>query len=86
MDNEDNEDPKFLLAFASRGLEFAVREVIATVRREHRCLEFLRTARSISLEIKSDDAEEMRRRILDSALVRTLEMPDPRFYFQAPGR
>jgi hypothetical protein len=32
--------------------------------------EFLRTARSIWLEIKSDNVEEMRRRILDSALVR----------------
>jgi hypothetical protein len=56
------------------------------VRRKHRCLEFLRTARSIWLEIKSDNAEEMRRRILDSALVRKLEMPDPHFYLQAPGR
>ena len=47
--------------------------------------EFLRTARSIWLEIKSDNVEDMRRRILDSALVRKLEMPDPHFYFQAPG-
>src|SRR5246127_1894793 len=47
--------------------------------------EFLRTARSIWLEIKSDDVEEMRRKILDSGLARKLEVPDPHLYFQAPG-
>jgi hypothetical protein len=47
--------------------------------------EFLRTARSIWLEIKSDNVEEMSRKILESGLVRKLEMPDPHFYFQAPG-
>jgi hypothetical protein len=47
--------------------------------------EFLRTARSIWLEIKSGNVEDMTRRILDSALVRKLEMPDSHFYFQAPG-
>jgi hypothetical protein len=47
--------------------------------------EFLRTARSIWLEIKSDDVEEMRQRILDSGLVRKLDMPDSHFYFQTPG-
>jgi hypothetical protein len=47
--------------------------------------EFLRTARSIWLEIKSDNADEMRRNILESGLVRKLEMPDAHFYFQAPG-
>jgi catechol 2,3-dioxygenase-like lactoylglutathione lyase family enzyme len=46
--------------------------------------EFLRTARSIWLEIKTDDVEEMRRKILDSG-VRKLELPDPHLYFQAPG-
>jgi hypothetical protein len=46
---------------------------------------FLRSARSIWLEIKSDDVEEMRRRILESGLVRKLEVPDPHLYFQAPG-
>lgn len=46
---------------------------------------FLRTARSIWLEIKSDNVEEMRRNIVDSGLVKTLEMPDPHLYFQAPG-
>jgi catechol 2,3-dioxygenase-like lactoylglutathione lyase family enzyme len=46
---------------------------------------FLRTARSVWLEIKSDDVDEMRRKILDSGLVRKLEVPDPHLYFQAPG-
>ena len=47
--------------------------------------EFLRTARSVWLEIKSDDVEEMRRKILESGLARKLEVPDPHLYFQAPG-
>jgi hypothetical protein len=47
--------------------------------------EFLRSARSVWLEIKSDDVEDMSRRILESGLVRKLEVPDPHFYFQAPG-
>ena len=47
--------------------------------------EFLRSARSVWLEIKSDDVEEMRRKIVDSGLVRKLEVPDPHLYFQAPG-
>ena len=47
--------------------------------------EFLRTARSAWLEIKSDNVEEMRRRILESGVVRKLEIPDPHLYFQAPG-
>ena len=47
--------------------------------------ESLRTARSIWLEIKSDNVEEMRRKILESGLVRKLEVPDPHLYFQAPG-
>ena len=47
--------------------------------------EFLRTARSIWLEIKSDNVEEMRRKIVESGLVRKLELPDPHLYFQAPG-
>jgi hypothetical protein len=46
--------------------------------------EFLRTGRSVWLEIKSDNVEEMARRILDSG-VRKLEVPDPHLYFQAPG-
>jgi len=46
--------------------------------------EFLRTARSIWLEIKSDNVEEMTRKILDFG-VRKLDIPAPHFYFQAPG-
>ncbi len=47
--------------------------------------EFLRSARSVWLEIKSDDVEQMRRKIVESGLVRKLELPDPHLYFQAPG-
>lgn len=47
--------------------------------------EFLRTARSVWLEIKSDNVEEMRKIIVESGLVRKLELPDPHLYFQAPG-
>ena len=47
--------------------------------------EFLRSARSVWLEIKSDNVEEMSRNILESGLVRRLEVPDPHLYFQAPG-
>jgi catechol 2,3-dioxygenase-like lactoylglutathione lyase family enzyme len=46
--------------------------------------EFLRTARSVWLEIKSDNVEEMTRKILDFG-VRKLDRPDPHLYFQAPG-
>ena len=47
--------------------------------------ELSRKARAIWLEIKSDNVDEMRRQILDSGLVRKLEIPDPHLYFQAPG-
>jgi hypothetical protein len=47
--------------------------------------EFLRSARSIWLEIQSDNVEDLTRSILSSNLVRKLEMPDPHLYFQAPG-
>jgi hypothetical protein len=47
--------------------------------------DFLRSFRSIWLEIKSDNVEEMSRQILESGLVRKLDMPDPHLYFQAPG-
>jgi catechol 2,3-dioxygenase-like lactoylglutathione lyase family enzyme len=47
--------------------------------------EFLRSARSIWLEIKADNVVEMGRRILESGLARRLELPDGHFYFQAPG-
>jgi hypothetical protein len=46
--------------------------------------EFLRTARSVWLEIKSDNVEEITRKILDFG-ARKLDMPDPHLYFQAPG-
>jgi hypothetical protein len=46
--------------------------------------EFLRTARSIWLEIKSDNVEEMTQKILDFG-VRKLDVPDSHLYFQAPG-
>jgi catechol 2,3-dioxygenase-like lactoylglutathione lyase family enzyme len=46
--------------------------------------EFLRSARSVWLEIKSDSVEEMIRKILNFG-VRRLEVPDPHLYFQAPG-
>ena len=46
---------------------------------------FLRSARSIWLEIKSDNVEEISRNILESGLVRKLDLPDPHLYFQAPG-
>jgi hypothetical protein len=47
--------------------------------------EFLRSARAVWLEIKSDNVQEMSRQILESGLVRKLEVPDPHLYFQAPG-
>ena len=47
--------------------------------------DFSRTARSIWLEIKSDNVEETGQNILESGLVRKLEVPDPHLYFQAPG-
>lgn len=47
--------------------------------------EFSRKARSIWLEIKSDNVEETSRKIVESGLVRKLDMPDPHLYFQAPG-
>jgi len=47
--------------------------------------DFLRSARSIWLEIKSDNVGEMTQKILESGLVRKLELPDPHLYFQAPG-
>lgn len=46
--------------------------------------EFVRTARVMWLEIKSDNVEEMKKKILDSG-VRKLDVPDPHLYFQAPG-
>lgn len=47
--------------------------------------EFRRTARSVWLELKSDDVDALRRTILASGLVRQLDIPDAHLYFQAPG-
>lgn len=47
--------------------------------------EFLRSKRVIWLEIKSDKVKEMSRKILESGLVRKLDVPDAHLYFQAPG-
>jgi catechol 2,3-dioxygenase-like lactoylglutathione lyase family enzyme len=46
--------------------------------------EFLRTGKSVWLEIKSDNVEKMRQKILDFG-VRKLDVPDTHLYFQAPG-
>jgi len=48
--------------------------------------EFLRTARSVWLEIKSDNVEEMSRKIVESGLVRKLEVPDPPPLLPGSGR
>jgi catechol 2,3-dioxygenase-like lactoylglutathione lyase family enzyme len=41
-------------------------------------------SKAIWLELKTDDVEEMRRDIFAFG-VKTLDLPDPHFYFQAPG-
>jgi hypothetical protein len=46
--------------------------------------EFLRSAKAMWLELKSDNVEEMQRKILDFG-VRRLDIPDEHLYFQAPG-
>jgi catechol 2,3-dioxygenase-like lactoylglutathione lyase family enzyme len=46
--------------------------------------EFLRSGKSIYLELKSDDVEAMRQKIIDAGAV-VLDLPDPHLYFQAPG-
>ena len=40
--------------------------------------------KAIYLELKADDVEEMRQKIVASG-VRVLDVPDPHLYFQAPG-
>jgi catechol 2,3-dioxygenase-like lactoylglutathione lyase family enzyme len=40
--------------------------------------------KSTYLELKTDNAEEMRRKIVDFG-VKVLDVPDPHLYFQAPG-
>jgi len=46
--------------------------------------EFLRSGKSIYLELKSDDVEAMRQKIIDAGVM-VMELPDPHLYFQAPG-
>ena len=46
--------------------------------------EFLRTARSMWLEIKTDNVEEMTQKILDFGVMK-LDIPAPHLFFQAPG-
>jgi catechol 2,3-dioxygenase-like lactoylglutathione lyase family enzyme len=46
--------------------------------------EFLRSGRSIYLELKSDNVEGLREKIIDFG-VTVIDMPDPHLYFQAPG-
>jgi hypothetical protein len=46
--------------------------------------EFLRSSRSVWLQIKSDNVEETARKILDFG-VKKLDIALPHFYFQAPG-
>jgi len=53
--------------------------------RERRDRQVGRELEQYGLEIKSDNVEEMTRKILDSGVVRKLEVPDPHLYFQAPG-
>jgi catechol 2,3-dioxygenase-like lactoylglutathione lyase family enzyme len=45
---------------------------------------FSRTARVMWLELKTDNVEEMRQKILNSGVLK-LDIPDPHLYFQAPG-
>ena len=46
--------------------------------------EFLRSGRSIYLELKAHDVEAMRQKIIDAGVM-TIKVPDPHLYFQAPG-
>jgi hypothetical protein len=46
--------------------------------------DFLRSGKSIYLELKSDKVDEMRRKIVDFG-VKVLDVSDPHLYFQAPG-
>jgi len=46
--------------------------------------EFMRKARAMWLELKSDNVGELKKRILDFGVFK-LDVPDPHLYFQAPG-
>src|SRR5215471_5086789 len=59
--------------FFRLGQDFYIAFLYGDVRDES---EFLRTARSVWLELKSDNVEEMSGKILASGLVRRLEVPD----------
>jgi hypothetical protein len=74
------EDPE--RDFVRLGEDFYIGFLYADVPDES---EFLRSARSVWLEIKSDNVEEMSRKILESGVVRKLDVPDSHLYFQAPG-
>ncbi|HUJ01532.1 MAG TPA: VOC family protein [Usitatibacter sp.] len=67
--------------FVRLGEDFFIAFLYGDVADESR---FLRSGRSIWLEIKTDDVEEMKRKILDSG-VRKLDVPSHLLYFQAPG-
>ena len=47
--------------------------------------DFHRDMRAMWLEIKSDEVEILRKTIVESGLVKVLQVPDPHLYFQAPG-
>lgn len=46
--------------------------------------EFLRSGRAMYLELKSDNVDATRKKIIDFG-AKVIEIPDPHFYFQAPG-
>jgi hypothetical protein len=46
--------------------------------------EFLRSAKAMWLEFKTNNVEELRRKITDSGVYR-IDVPDPHLYFQTPG-
>jgi len=68
--------------FVRLGEDFYIGFLNGDVTDESECL---RSFGAIWLELKSDNVEEMSRKILESGLVRKLEVPDPHLYFQAPG-
>jgi catechol 2,3-dioxygenase-like lactoylglutathione lyase family enzyme len=47
-------------------------------------IEFLGSGKAIYLELKSNNVEELRQRIVEFG-VTVLDVPDPHLYFQAPG-
>ncbi len=57
-----------------RGVSYAAADVLSDD-------DFLK---AMFLELKADDVDDMRRKIIASG-VRVLDVPDPHLYFQAPG-